>query len=179
MSRIIRVEPLRFHIPHFYCFVLSWGRASFLVWHFACCQHNSVRGGFSVHPFSGHHPYPYASCGGKWGAHHTRWHGSKLCFQLGWCVVYCLPARAYTRGYHLFQVFTPYFRVQGFQVECTLQRLGRFLLAACFSLPYFPVQLFSLWFPHFLLLYCALSSVIIILSLVWFSSQGLAGHVSI
>ena len=97
MSRIIRVEPLRFHIPHFYCFVLSWGRASFLVWHFACCQHNSVRGGFSVHPFSGHHPYPYASCGGKWGAHHTRWHGSKLCFQLGWCVMYCLPARAYTK----------------------------------------------------------------------------------
>ena len=48
LSRIIRVEPLRFCIPHFYCFVLSWGRASFLVWHFACCQHNTVRSGFRV-----------------------------------------------------------------------------------------------------------------------------------
>ena len=114
LSRIIRVETLRFRIPHFYCFVLSWGRASFLVWHFACCQHNNVRNSFRVHPFSGHHPYPYASCGGKWGAHHTRWHGSKLCFQLGWCVVYCLPARAYTRVYHFFQVFTPYFQGSGF-----------------------------------------------------------------
>ena len=69
---IVRVEPLRLHIPHFYCFDLSWGRTSFLVWHFACCQHNSVRSGFRVHPFSGHHPCPYASFGGKWGAQHTR-----------------------------------------------------------------------------------------------------------